>query len=290
MKLIVKFNAVLLAVGALGFVATAVIANQMLQEKARAESLQNARLLLEAAQSARSYTDDHIVRLLENQMQDSFLPESVPSFAAGEMFASLHKSMPDYSYKDAALNPTNLRDRTSDWEADVVNQFRTDPNQKEIVGERETPTGRSLYLARPITIQDGHCLVCHDTAAKAPATMIERYGSANGFGWKLHETIGAQVVSVPTQVNADRAHATFVAFMSSVAAVFAAIFVVLNLMLTFLVIRPITRLSSIAERVSLGDPDAPEFDVSGSDEVGGLGRAFARMRTSLQKAIDLIEP
>src|SRR5215468_11195310 len=83
MKLIVKFNAVLLVVGALGFAATAVISDRMLQDKARAESLQNARLLLEAAQSARAYTDDHIVRLLENQMQDTFLPESVPSFAAG---------------------------------------------------------------------------------------------------------------------------------------------------------------------------------------------------------------
>jgi protein-histidine pros-kinase len=290
MKLIVKFNAVLLAVEALGFVATGVIANQMLQDKARAESLQNARLLLEAASSARRYTDEHIVHLLVDPMKATFLPESVPSFAAAEMFASLHKSMPDYSYKDAALNPTNLRDRTSDWEADIVNQFRTDPGRKEIIGERDTPAGRSLYLARPITIDDGRCLICHDTAAKAPPTMIDRYGSANGFGWSLHETIGAQIVSVPTQVTADRAHMTFVAFMTSVAVVFAAIFVVLNLMLSFLVIRPITRLSAIAERVSLGDPAAPEFEVSGSDEVGGLGRAFDRMRTSLAKAMELIEP
>jgi protein-histidine pros-kinase len=289
MKLIIKFNAVLLVVGALGFAAAAAVSNRMLQDNARAESLQHARLMLESASATRSYTDTNIVHLLETQMKYTFLPESVPSFAAAEAFAALHKTMPAYFYKDATLNPINPRDRTADWEADVVNQFRQDPKQRELVGERDTPNGRSLYLARPITITDGNCLACHDSAARAPKTLVDRYGTANGFGWKLNETVGAQIVSVPTQVNSDNAERTFIAFMASLAAVFAAVFIVLNLMLTFLVIRPITRLSAIAERVSLGETDAPEFAASAADEIGGLGRAFTRMRTSLQKAIELIE-
>jgi protein-histidine pros-kinase len=288
MKLIVKFNLVLLVVAALGFAATAALSYRMLQDKARAETIQNARLMIEAASATRSYTDTNIVRLLETQMKYAFLPESVPSFAATEAFNALRKTMPAYSYKEATLNPTNPRDRTADWEADVVNQFRQDPKQRELVGERDTPTGPSLYLARPITITDSNCLACHDTAATAPKTVIDKYGAANGFGWKLHETVAAQIVSVPTQVHSDAARATFFAFMGSVAAIFAAVFVVLNALLTFLVIRPITRLSAIAERVSLGDAEAPEFDATGTDEIGALGRAFARMRTSVQKAFELI--
>jgi HAMP domain-containing protein len=289
MKLILKFNIVLLAVGAVGFAATAAVSYRMLQDKARAETLQNARVMMEAATATRSYTNTNIVHLLATQMKYTFLPESIPSFAATEVFNSLRTKLPDYTYKDAVLNPTNPRDRTTDWEADVVNQFRQNPGNTELVGVRDTPTGRSLYLARAITIKDANCLACHDTAATAPKTVIDRYGTSNGFGWKHNETVGAQIVSVPEQIHANRAYATFIAFMTSMGAVFGAIFVTLNLMLTFLVIRPISHLSEIAERVSLGDATAPEFQAKGNDEIGGLGRAFARMRTSLQKAIDLIE-
>lgn len=289
MKMIVKFNAVLLVVGAIGFAATAGVSYRMLQEKAHAETLQNARLMLEAASATRTYTSTNIVKLLETQMKYTFLPESIPSFAATESFNAMRVKMPDYTYKEATLNPTNPRDRTTDWEADVVHQFRQNKETTELTGERDTPNGRSIYLARPITITNANCLACHDTAARAPKTVTDKYGTANGFGWTHNETIGAQIVSVPAKVHAERAQATFVAFMASLAAVFASIFIALNVMLTLLVIRPISQLSSIAERVSLGDASAPEFDIKGADEIGGLGRAFARMRTSLQKAIELIE-
>ena len=289
MKLIYKFNLVLLLVGSLGFAATAAVSYEMLVAKAHDESLQNARLMLEAALATRNYTNTNIVHLLETQMKYEFLPESVPSFAATEAFRSLHKTMPDYGYKEATLNPTNPRDRVTDWEADVVNRFREHPELAEISGERDTPSGRSLYLARPITIKDPACIACHDTAADAPRTLIDKYGSSNGFGWKLNETVAAQIVSVPAQVPADRARATFITFIASVAAVFGVVFVALNAMLALLVVRPLNRLSSIAVRVSLGEADVPPFDAGGRDEIGMLAGAFARMRTSLETALELIE-
>ena len=55
-----------------------------------------------------------------------------------------------------------------EWEADVVNAFRNNNGQGEISGIRETPTGPSLYLARPFQIKDAACLACHSTADVAP--------------------------------------------------------------------------------------------------------------------------
>ena len=78
----------------------------------------------------------------------------MPAYAATEQFNDLRKKYPDYSYKEATLNPTNPRDRATDWEADIVNQFRNGQGKGELIGERDTPTGRSLYLARPIQITD----------------------------------------------------------------------------------------------------------------------------------------
>ena len=49
---------------------------------------------------------------------------------------------------------------------------------------RDTPLGRSLYLARPFQIKDPACLSCHTTWEMAPPAMVKIYGPANGYGWK----------------------------------------------------------------------------------------------------------
>jgi methyl-accepting chemotaxis protein len=123
----------------------------------------------------------------------------------------------------------------------------------------------------------------------APASMVKIYGPNNGFGWKLNETIGAQIVSVPMNLPIRNANRAFVTFISSLAVVFALLFVILNIMLTQLIIEPITQLSDAAEHISKGKADVPELVVGGRDEVAQLGQAFNRMRRSLQKAISLID-
>jgi HAMP domain-containing protein len=289
MKLIVKFNLVLLVTCALGLGCAAVVSQQLLKERARAEALQAARLMLASAMATRNYTSKNLVRLLSFQMRYNFVPESVPSFAAVEIFDAVHQQFPDYSYREALLNPMNPRDRVVEWEADVVNQFRSDSSRAEIIAERETPTGKMLFLARPIRITDPNCLGCHTTPEAAPRTLVERYGTANGFGWKLNETVGAQIISVPASVHTEHARLTFITLMASIAGVFVVVFVVLNLMLTVLVIRPVTTVATIAERLSLGQENVPDFPRARRDEVGALVQAFSRMRTSLRKAISMIE-
>jgi protein-histidine pros-kinase len=205
------------------------------------------------------------------------------------VFNDMRKKHPDYGYKEATLNPTNPRDRASDWEADVVNAFRQMPDKPEIVGERDTPTGRALYLARPIQITSAACLVCHSTIEVAPKTMVSQYGDANGFGWKMNEIIGAQVVSVPMSVPIQRASETFRTFMLSLALVFVATFVLLNVMLHAMVIRRVTRLAAIADQVSLGNLEAGEFRTRSRDEIGVLTEALARMKVSLVQAMKMLD-
>jgi HAMP domain-containing protein len=289
MKLIIKFNLVFIGVFLVGLLVAGRISYTLLQKNAQDEILQNARIMMQAALAMRNYTSKQIKPLLETQMKYSFLPQTVPAYAATESFNDLRTKYPEYGYKEATLNPTNPRDRTNDWEADIVNQFRNGANMSEIIGERETPVGRSLYLAHPIKIKDGACLECHSTVEVAPKTMIEKYGPANGFGWQLNDTIGAQIVSVPTDVPLQRAEKTFKVFMLSLTGVFAFIFIVLNLMLYYIVIRPVTRLSHLADEVSMGNMEAPDFTVKGKDEISALAGSFDRMRKSLVKAFKMLE-
>ncbi len=288
MGLRLKFNLVLLVVFILGLVVSGYVSYDLLHKNAREEVLRNAGVMMEAALSMRHYTVNQVRERLA-QKEDEFLPQSVPAFAATEIMNQLRKKYPDYAYKEAALNPTNPRDRAVEWEADIVNAFRNDTGRPEISGMRATPTGMSLFLARPFQIKDAACLSCHTTPDMAPAAMVKLYGPNNGFGWKLNEVIGAQLVSVPMSLPIENANRAFYTFIGSLAGVFAVLFVILNLMLSLLIVRPITRMSAAADKISTGDMDIPELTESGHDEVALLARSFNRMRRSLEKAISLID-
>ena len=288
MGLRLKFNLVLLLVFGLGLGVTGWISYDLLHKNAQDEVLRNAGLMMEAALSMRGYTNTQI-RPLVPFNDEVFHPQSVPAYSATEIMNALRKKYTDYSYKEATLNPTNPRNKAVEWETDIVNAFRNNPDRAEISGTRDTPTGPSLYLARPFQIKDRACLACHTSAAEAPPAMVKVYGPNNGFGWKPMEVVGAQIVSVPMSLPIKNANRAFYTFMGSLTMVFVVLFVILNVMMSALIVRPITRMSAAANEISTGNMDIPEFPEQGGDEVSLLARSFNRMRRSLEKAIELIE-
>ncbi len=288
MNLLVRVNLALGIVFALGAVGAGVVCTGLLRANARAEALAQAGLMMEGANAVRTYTSDEIVPLLGAQLRNEFLPQSVPSYAAVQNFLKLHDAHPGYAYKEATLNPTNPRDRAADWEADVIQRFRSDPATRELSGERGTPMGPSLFLARPIRAEE-RCLVCHSLPAAAPQTLVARYGPNNGFGWQPQEVVGAQIVSVPLALVEAGADAVLRAFIAFLVAVFAVMLLVLNGVLYALVVRPVRSMARVADALSLGDMSAPEFRSAGGDEVAALGRSFNRLRRSLEKALKMLE-
>ena len=288
MGLRLKFNLVLLVIFVLGLGVTGYVSYDLLHRNAREEVLRNAGVMMEAALSMRGYTNTQIRPLIPYN-DEVFHPQSVPAYSATEIMSALRKKYTDYSYKEATLNPTNPRDKAVEWETDIVNSFRNNNELAELSGTRETPTGPSLYLARPFQIKDKACLACHTNAEMAPAAMVKIYGPNNGFGWKHMEVIGAQIVSVPMALPIRNAKRAFFTFMASLTAVFVALFIILNIMMSVLIVRPITRMSKAADEISTGNMEIPEFNESGGDEVALLRKSFNRMRRSLEKAIELIE-
>ncbi len=288
MNLLVKINIGLLLCFGAGVAAVGGYANGVLQDNAKREVLGNARLMMEAAMTARSYTTNEIKPLLANLLEEHFMPQSVPSYAATQSFSSLRSTYPDFSYKEATLNPTNPRDRVLEWEADLVQQLRDHPERQELIGERTGATGATLYLARPIRIASAQCLSCHSTPAAAPASMIALYGNNNGFGWKLNETVGSQIVTVPLMVALRQADATLHSVMLGMMVTFGATLLLVNLLIYLVVLRPVKRISRIANAVSEGQAGVEPFNVQGSDEIATLSVAFNRMRRSLEKAMAMM--
>jgi len=261
----------------------------ILTRNALEDSLQNARIMIEEAGAVRAYTADSIKPLLEPQIKVQFLPQVVSAYAALTTFNMVHKKLPDYTYREPTLNPTNVNDRAQDWEADVINGFRDDPSKQEQVIVRETPSGRSLILARPLKVSSQACLTCHSTPENAPATMLALYGSQNGFGWKPGETVAAQVVSIPMAVPLSRAYQALLWFLLALAGTFIVTIIIVDFLLRALVTKPVAEISEMANKVSMGQLDAPEYVRDTRDEIGSLSASFNRMRRSLQNAMAMLE-
>lgn len=291
MKLLARFNLIFLVVFGVGLLVAIWLAYVFLQNDARSRVREQARLMMETTLATRSYTASQVEPLITKlQRRDSaFLPQSVPFYAATQVFDYLHKRNPEYSYREATLNPSNPEDRATDWEADIIRTFRNDPSRKEIFGERDTPTGKSLYFAQPIQVGDAACLECHTVPDQAPAAMIRLYGRDNGFGWKQGDIVGAQVVTVPETLPieiADRALRTFVAYLVGVALV---TLLILDAVLVVTVIRPVAKLSRMADEISQGRIDVEDLPIKGRDEISVLASSFNRMQRSLARAMKMLE-
>ncbi len=289
MKLLAKFNLLLIVVFGLGLTLIAVNARNFLMDNAKRVVLNQAELMAASSRATRDYTEEEISPILEATPQhtNTFLPQTIPFYAATVTFNRLRKNFPDYTYKEATLNPTNLVDRAEDWQADIINYFRNNPGEKQLVGERESSVGQALYLARPIAADPG-CLTCHSIPGLAPKAMIKRYGSQNGFGWKPNEIVAAQIISIPMSVPIKLANEGFRNLLITLGTIFFAAIVLIDLGMFFIVIQPLRKVSASADRISTGDIDQPPLPVKGKDEIAQVTTSFNRMHTSLRKAMEML--
>src|SRR5882757_10309717 len=236
MKIQGKISLAMSAAFLVGLVLASIGAYFIVNRNAMEDSLQNARIMMEGAAAIRTYTSESVSPLLQQQMKVEFLPYSIPSFAAQTNFRLVQKKLPEYSYREPALNPTNVNDRAVDWEADIINDFREHTDKTETMVVRDTLGGKYLTLSRPLKVGSAACLTCHSTPDAAPPTMVALYGPQNGFGWKQGETIGAQVVSIPMAVPLQRAYSTLGWLMAALAGVFLIILLIVDTLLRALVV------------------------------------------------------
>jgi protein-histidine pros-kinase len=289
MKLLTKFNLILLVLFGIGGLIISQVTYRFLIDNARREVLREAELMMASAKAVRDYTASDLAPLLEQnpQHKTKFLAETVPAFGAISTFNKLRQKYPDYAYREATINPTNPEHRAADWEADVIGFLRDHPEQKQVTGERETPIGPVMYLAMPIAA-DPPCLECHSRPAVAPPAMIASYGSNNGFGWKPGSIVAAQIVSVPMALPVQNAKQAFHVLLICLVITLIATIVVLDTAVYFIVIRPLKLVSDTADRVSKGEMSLPSVPVKGSDEIASVTASFNRMQLSLVKAFKML--
>uniref|UniRef100_B8HL56 Circadian input-output histidine kinase CikA n=1 Tax=Cyanothece sp. (strain PCC 7425 / ATCC 29141) TaxID=395961 RepID=B8HL56_CYAP4 len=285
LKLGSKFNLILILIFLAGIMFSGFILSEALQQKAEAEITIKAELLTRMINSVRSYTDGQIKPLLKTHLtpDTDFIPETVPAYAARQVFARFNDDPDyrDYVYKEATLNPTNPQDQADAFETNLVEQFRQQPSLEELAGYRAIAGKQLFYIAHPLLVTKPSCLQCHGNPADAPQSLIDRYGTQNGFGWRLQEVVAAQTIYVPADYVIRKTHQYLVLVMSTFVGIFAVVIVLINRLVKQSVIQPIQQLMRLTRQVIRGEgcsPTLPTVPLTRrTDELGDLSRAFTQM-------------
>jgi len=287
-NLTTKINLILAATFLLALSLVGVNSYLLTEDNALQQVTDQAELIMQQALAVRSYTVNEIRPLVNQNNDGQFHPQTVPAYSAAQTANLLRESRPNYGYKEAVFNPTNPRDKATAAEEQIINQFIADPDLVKLVGSQEIDGVKTFYIAYPIRIINPKCLACHSTPQQAPAAMRAIYGDTGGYGWKLNEVVGTQMVVVPYSLPAQLARKTFYSFLISLAAIFLLLFLVINLTIRKLVLRPVSRLTRMADEVSKGNLKSAEIKVTGKDELAEMLAAFNRMRRSVIKIVQLV--
>jgi HAMP domain-containing protein len=291
LKLGTKFTLILVIVFVGGLIVSGTVLYQILQQRAQSEVASKSTMLIETMNSVRTYSNNSLNPLLTPIANASpiFIPELIPTHAINTVFENLRKNdeYKSYFYKDAFLDPTNLRDKADPFEEDLIRRFINDSNTKEITGFRDQPGGRIFYIARPFIIKKSSCLQCHSTPEVAPKNLIATYGKENGFHWELNKVLGTQIITIPVDEVYDSANSAWWIVFGILAVIFGLLLVVINLLLKRTVTQRISRMAQTADAVSTGSAEA-NFTEDAGDEIGTLAVAFNRMKSSLDIALKML--
>ncbi len=292
LKLGPKLNIILLIIFVAIVSINGLVLSQVLQNNAEEEVTDKALVLIETMGAVRDYTSSQVNPELAPRLEteEQFLPQTVPGYSAREVFENLRKrdEYTDFFYKEATLNPTNLRDKADKFETDIVEKFRRQPDLKEQTGFRSAASGDLFYVARPISVSQESCLRCHGIPEEAPKSQLTTYGSNNGFGWKMNEIVGAKIISVPAgEVLSNARRLQFLVIGILVVGFLGAV-VVLNLFLKRSIINPLMRMAKWSREVSTGNLEA-DFEHRSGDEIGILAASMNRLKVSLEMAMNMLK-
>ena len=278
-----KFNALLLFIFLIGSVVSGIALSAAMQNRAEAEVAARAEILTQTMNSVRDYTSNNIKPLLSERLnrETKFIPETVPAYSAREVFENF-RQRPGYRsflYKEATLNPTNPRDKADEFETQLVEEFRADPNLEEKTGYYDRDGKKIFYIARPLKIHNISCLQCHGRPQDAPQSMINTYGTDGGFGWRLHEIVAAQTIYVPANEVFAKGRQYWLLAIAIFIAIFTAAIYLTNLLLRRAVIKPLKQLTQLTR--GLPERDLAQSEITSIarryDEPGQLARAFQHL-------------
>jgi PAS domain S-box-containing protein len=261
-KLSVKFSAtvILLLLVSLGGAAWLLVEHQ--NQAINDQVLSRAKLVLDFGESCRQYTRDTLspaVHKAYGRKSPLVFEVDSSTVVVKGTFRALKERAPEYTLREAALNPLNLENLADAEEEQLIEHFRSDRSAHEVQAYRTRDGAEQFYVARPIVVE-AKCLYCHQSPETAPRELVATYKSEHGYGWEEGDVNSVLIVTVPTaDIRAQQAGMRW-----KLLAVFAGLglllVVLVPLMFEQFVNRRLRRAGKVMEQITgnlLGPRDAP---------------------------------
>lgn len=281
-----KINLLLLIIGITTSILVSAFNYYEAKEQVFKDAFAKARMISSYAMATRDYTVK-TMRPLATKIAGklSFHPELMGGFFVARSVADIFsKSEPGYSFKQATLDPVNIKNAADGQETEIIEYFSVNREEKEKSGAMEKNGVTYFYVAKPVVTKKG-CLKCHGRRENAPKGRVLRYPGPSGYNYSLNDVVATFITYVPIQKALEGVRSmAFRTVLIGICGIFV-IVIVVWLFIGNSVTKPIIRLTRMADEISRGKEINREIKASSTDEIGSLYEAFDRMRISVIKLV-----
>jgi PAS domain S-box-containing protein len=288
MKLNLKFSGVLAVLLALLLGGCAWIMIEHQEKALNDEVLRRAQTVLSFGQACRDYARNTLAPAVGKHSKPMIFEAESATFVARGTFDEFRKRMPDYSFREAALNPLNEVNRADADEEAIIRSFQADSGLPQVAGFRFKDGREQFYVARPIAVER-RCLQCHSSPEAAPPEVSQRYGTEHGYGWKEGEINSAVMVTVPAGDIRSAQTAVRWKVLGLFGGLALGVVGIVAVLFGRIVSRRVRQAAAMMERIRAQPTTAERINDRAHDEIGLMASAFNRMADSLSDAQTTLE-
>lgn len=209
-----------------------------------------------------------------------------PALATRELSDIVARSRINAKFRVTSDNYRNPKNSPDPFEAGAIHTFKMDmaktPQQRvDFVESFEGPWYR---YAVPVKVAKP-CLRCHGSQNDAPAEVLEKYGTARGFGYKEGDIRGVITVELPVVSLLSASPVTHAPSLALILAAFLINFFVMEKM----IVKRLARMTDATEKMVQGDIEVDitkDYKKESKDEIDVLYRGVDGMRRSVKIAMD----
>lgn len=178
------------------------------------EAMTKSEVILREVEAVRWYVQDELrPKMYDLHGADTFIIEAMSTtYVSATIMERFGKSMPDYVYRRASVNPHNPRNLADSFEEEMIDWFEQNPSKGFWQGIVKK-NGKDVFVSMVPDYFTAPCIRCHGKVQDAPRSLVERYGKVGGFRFKAGDLAGIDSISLPVSQSLGMAlHGSIILF------------------------------------------------------------------------------
>ncbi|MFW5975210.1 MAG: c-type heme family protein [Desulfosalsimonas sp.] len=205
------------------------------REKQRLEqhAYTKTQLVMAAVESSRQYVREELrPRMYDEFGGDFFMLHAMStSYVGRAVMDNFNEVLPEYDYRRVAKNARNPDSEANNLEMSMINHFREKPDTDNWQGMLDVGGQKQFMRFKPVYFRQS-CMSCHGDPSDAPADLVSRYGTENGFDKQPGDLAGVVAVGIPVDHAMaeimDRAASVFFVMFAGALVFYAALALIFN--------------------------------------------------------------